>query len=98
MQPRLSNHGSAVEVTATAMNGDTAQRRQRIQQLVRNEFPGCEAVFLPSSRSLTFLVRSQASQYRSAIIRVPSPGSRIALNKAWLLRQLKFQRSIRSLA
>lgn len=69
---------------------DTPQRRRRIQQLVRNAFPGCSAQFLAASPgALAFRVRAPTGRFRSGVLTVPAHHEGVRLNSAWLERLLR---------
>jgi hypothetical protein len=71
------------------MTVDTPQRRRRIQQLIRNAFPGCTAQFLPAdSGALAFRVRGPTGRPRSGVLRLLGHQGRVRLNADWLQRQL----------
>lgn len=71
------------------MSIDTPQRRDRITQLVGNEFPECEAVFGEDDvDTLAFRIRSREGNYRTGTIRLLRHHSHVVLNKAWLLEQV----------
>jgi hypothetical protein len=74
---------------STSMTADTPQRRRRIEQLVRNEFPDCEVVFVKvTEKSLAFRIRGANGRFRSGIVQVLPHHSLTRLNKDWLKRKL----------
>ena len=68
------------------MSANTAQHRRTVQQLVRNVYPGCEAVFVPDERGvLSFRIGDQHGRLRSGFVRVYDR-HRKRFTKSWLLR------------
>lgn len=61
----------------------------RIQQLVRNAHPGCEAIFVDAPPDgLAFRVRARNGRYRSGVITLLRHHREVRLNSAWLDRQM----------
>jgi hypothetical protein len=71
------------------MSISASERRDRITQLVGNEFPSCEVVFLEDDADvLAFRIRSSEGNYRTGTIKLLSHHSHVVLNKAWLQKQV----------
>lgn len=71
------------------MSINTSERRDRITQLVRNEFPDCEVVFVENDADeLAFRIRSGQGNYRTGTIRLLNHHFHVVLNKAWLQKQV----------
>ena len=68
----------------TAAN--TPQHRRAVEQLVRNVFPGCEAVWVPDKRDgLAFRVVDVHGPIRSGVVKVYDWNGK-RFTKSWLLR------------
>ena len=67
------------------------QRRRRIEQLVRNELPGCHAEFVAAAPrgGLAFRIRAASGPYRSGVIKLLGHHTRFPVNRAWLMNQMK---------
>jgi hypothetical protein len=69
---------------------DNPQRRRALEQLVRNAFPGCCAMFLEApAGGVAFCIRAENGRYRSGVIKVPAHHGHVRFNSAWLARQIK---------
>jgi hypothetical protein len=69
---------------------DTPQRRRLIQQLVRNECPGCTVVFVGApAGAVAFRIRAASGRFRSGVIKLLAHHGHIRLNSAWLKREMK---------
>ena len=79
----------ALALQSVAMSINTSERCDRITELVRNEFPDCEVVFLQNDADeLAFRIRSSQGNYRTGTIRLLSHHSHVVINKAWLQKQV----------
>ena len=72
---------------------DTGATRRRIQQLVRNVFPKCEAKFVDPKKlgGLSFGIVDHLGTMRASRIDL-LPHLSPALTKSWLLRQMEYTR------
>jgi hypothetical protein len=72
------------------MTPDTPQRRRRIERLVRNEFPGCAAVFVAApAGGLAFRIVAPCGCFRSHTITLPAHHGHVRLNRSWLADRMK---------
>lgn len=68
------------------MPADTPQHRRDVEQLVRNVYPGCHAVFVPDERrALAFRIEDEHGRLRSGFVKVYK-WNQPRLTKSWLLR------------
>ena len=75
-------------VSAT-MPADTPQHRRDIEQLVRNVYPGCHAVFVPDERRvLAFRIKDEHGRLRSGFVKV-CDWHRQRFTKSWLTSAIK---------
>lgn len=74
------------------MTLNTPERRRRIEQLVRNEFPGCAAVFVMAPvGGLAFRICAPCGCVRSGIITLLAHHGHIRLNRSWLAGKMNDQ-------
>lgn len=71
------------------MSADTPQNRRKVERLVRNVFPGCQAHFVRDDRgALTFRIADEHERLRSGFVKVYG-WHRQRFTKSWLLRTVK---------
>ena len=73
---------------SASMPADSPQHRHDVEQLVRNIYRGCHAVFVPERGVLAFRIEDQHGRIRSGFVKVRD-WHRQRFTKSWLLRAVK---------